>query len=105
MSEILIRVATEFDVVKVKIGKEASARVERLQAVQPHGACLGCERPFEANQEIRCGMCSTCYNGALYAISKRRTTRVELIRLGRMLPATKGGRKPANSFTKSLSDL
>ena len=104
MSEVMFCVAKEFDVVKVKMTKEGSDRVERLTAVGEHGACLGCERAFEDGEITRCGQCHTCYNGTLYAISKKKTTRAALIKAGKMLAPRAGGRKPANDFTRSLME-
>jgi dissimilatory sulfite reductase (desulfoviridin) alpha/beta subunit len=104
MSEIDLRIVTESTVVKVKIGKEASERVERLQATGELGACLGCEREFVKDEQTRCGQCMTCYSASLKAIKKGRVTRVSLIRKGKMLPPANGGRRPANPFTQSLLD-
>jgi len=99
MPDVTIRVATEFDVVAIRLSKDATARVERLTT---ESKCLGCEQPFVDGERVTCGQCSTCYNAAHHAISKRRVTRISLIREGKMLPPGKGGRKPANDFTASL---
>jgi hypothetical protein len=102
--EVMFSVPTEFCIVKVKVTKEGVDRTERLLTTGEHGACLGCEVVFTADDVKRCGMCHTCYNGALYAITKKRTTRAALIKAGKMLPPSPGGRKPANAFTRSLTE-
>jgi hypothetical protein len=104
----IIRIATEFDLVKVNVTKAGEERIRRLSAVGKYGACLGCEHAF-TEQEIKdgkkkCGQCETCYNGSLYAFKKRRTTRKKLCDDGFMLAPAPGGRRPANDFTRSLSE-
>ncbi len=100
MSDVWVRVAKEFDVIKVKVSKEGE---KRLAILQQEGKCLGCERELEQGERITCGMCATCYNAALKAFKKKKVTRTQLIREGKMLPATDGGRRPVNKFTQELS--
>lgn len=100
MVEAVLHVAREFDVVKVKLTKQGAERVARLQA---ENKCLGCERDLIDDERVTCGQCTTCYNAAIVAIGKRRFSRTELIREGKMLAPTKGGRPPGNPFTKEMT--
>lgn len=99
MSEAVFRVAKEFDVVKVKLTKEGRERVDRLL---PNRQCLGCEVKVDKGQRYTCGNCGTCYNAVL---EKSTAVRADLMRDGKTLPPTKGGRKPANKFTRELAEL
>lgn len=99
MAQVEFRVATEFNVVKVKVTNEAEERIKRLLAA---GCCLGCEKSLATNERVRRGLCDTCYSGMRHAVKKRRTTENKLIAEGELLPPSPGGRKPANSFTEKL---
>jgi hypothetical protein len=99
MSDAVFRVAKEFDVVKVRVTKDGRERIERLQTA---GCCLGCERKLDPQERCTCGNCVTCYNAV---VSKPSSVRVQLMKEGKTLPPTKGGRKPANKFTRELSEL
>jgi hypothetical protein len=106
--ETMLRIPTEFAVVKIKVTKAGEDRIRRLTAIGPFGACLGCEHVF-TEQEVKdgykkCGQCETCYNGTMYRISKGQTTRKKVCEDGFMLPPSPGGRKPANDFLKNLSE-
>jgi NifB/MoaA-like Fe-S oxidoreductase len=102
MPEAIFRVAREYDVVRVRVTEEGQARVERLTA---ENRCLGCEAEHQAEAKVTCGQCATCYPASMRAIRNKQTTRSQLIRDGKMLPPTKGGRKPANKFTQELAEL
>lgn len=95
-----LRVATEFNVVKVKITKEVQARIDQLLA---ENRCLGCEEPIVEGERRRRGLCSTCHSGVMHAIRKGKKTEKELMEAGNLLAKDPGGRKPANKFTASLS--
>lgn len=100
MSEVVFRVVREWDVVKVKISTDIERRIETLRA---EGKCLGCEEPLPKGKRVSRGLCATCYHGARYAMTRRRTSEAQLLREGRLLQANPGGRKPANKFTRELS--
>jgi hypothetical protein len=100
VSEVVFRVAREWDVVKVKISTEVEKRVVQLRA---EGKCLGCEEPLTKGERVSRGLCMTCYHGARYAMKRRRTSEAQLLREGRLLEQNPGGRKPANKFTRELS--
>lgn len=101
MTELVIREA-QVVMSSVKVTSEGKARADRLSA---EGKCLGCGEPIQADDQVRCGQCSTCYQRTLIAIGKGKIDRKTLIRQGKMLPATKGGRKPKNAYTRELSEL
>ena len=101
MIEVVLREETE-TMTAVKVTAEGRSRVEELTAA---GKCLGCERETATDETVRCGLCNACYQGALNAIARGKTDRKALIRHGKMLPPTKGGRKPANKFTQELAEL
>lgn len=101
MPEVMYRVAREYDVVTVKVSAESEKRIERLRS---EGRCLGCEEKLEAGERVSRGLCGTCYHGARYAIRKKRTTEGRLIKEGKMLTSNPGGRRPANKFTRELSE-
>lgn len=69
------------------------------------GICLGCEVQIAPGTRKVCGLCGTCYQGAINAVESGVTTRKELIEAGKMLAPTNGGRKPSNPFTKHLAEL
>lgn len=100
MAEFEFRVATEFNVVKVKISEETQQRIDRLLAI---GACLGCEEPILEVDRMRRGLCSTCYAAVMTAIRKRNVSQKRLMEDGRLLPSKPGGRKPKNKFTAALA--
>jgi hypothetical protein len=92
----------EENVVAIRLDKEAQKRVEKLLT---NSQCLGCEIVLEPEDNVRCGMCDTCYQAAIRAIEKKKTSRQKLIASGRMLPPARGGKKPSNKFTQELSEL
>lgn len=100
MPDVMIRVATEFDVVNIRLSKDA---VERVAKLTSEHRCLGCEEKLVDGERVTCGQCQTCYNAACHAIAKKRVKRADLIREGKMLAPQKGGRKPANDFTANLA--
>lgn len=99
MADIEFRVATEFNVVKVRVTKEGEQRVDSL--TKKH-CCLGCEKQLTEEDRVRRGLCDTCYQGMKNAVNKQRVTERELMRDGKLLAPKPGGRKPANAFTASL---
>lgn len=106
MSEAVFRVAKEWDVVTIKLSKLAEEHRDKMLNQE---RCMGCERKLERDDEgklerVTCGLCVTCYNAVLRREQKNKRIRQELIREGRMLPATEGGRRPANEFTRQLAE-
>lgn len=99
MAEFEFRVATEFNVVKVKVTKEIQARVDELVA---KGICLGCEEPILDVDRRRRGLCSTCYTAVCHGIHHHGVSAKALMEAGKLLPKKPGGRKPKNKFTASL---
>ena len=53
---------------------------------------------------VRRGLCNACYRAFARYKKARKVTQSDLIREGKLLPISKGGRKPANSFTKELAN-
>lgn len=92
----------EESIVAIRLDKEAQRRVEKLQA---NNQCLACEKELAADDNVRCGMCDTCYQAAIRAINQKKTSRRKLIEAGKMLPPARGGKKPTNKFTQELSEL
>jgi len=101
MTELLFRVAREFDVVKIRRTKEAE---EHIVLCQKEGKCLGCEEPLVEGERVTRGACGTCYNGMMHLISIGKVQEKDLMRDGKLLQPSKGGRKPANDFLKSLAE-
>lgn len=94
------RVATEFNVVKVKVTDEGQAHIDKMTQ---EGRCLGCEEPLQPDDRPRRGLCSTCYCGVLNAVKHHGASQKTLMESGRLLKAQPGGRKPKNKFTASLT--
>lgn len=94
------RVATEFNVVKVKVTDEGMQHIDKMTAA---GCCLGCEEPLQPDDRPRRGLCSTCYAGVMHAVRKHGASEKSLMEKGRLLKAKPGGRKPKNKFTASLT--
>ncbi len=99
MPEVVFRVAREWDVMTVKRPRDAEQRIVALRA---ENKCLGCERKTIDGERVSRGLCGTCYHGMLNAVRKKRVTEAALIREGKLLPPSPGGRKPANDFTREL---
>lgn len=100
MAEFEFRVATEFNVVKVRISKEVQERIDRLRA---ENRCLGCEEPILDTDRVRRGLCSCCYGGVRHGLRKHTVTEKRLMEDGHLLPNKPGGRKPKNKFTASIT--
>lgn len=101
MATVMVRVATEFDVVRVKVNGEVQERIDRLKA---DGKCLGCEAEIQPGAKVRRGLCNTCYSAAYNAMQRKRVTEKQLMERGNLLPPSPGGRKPINAFTQSLAE-
>jgi hypothetical protein len=99
MPEVMYRVAREYDVMTVKRPIDAEKRIATLRS---ENKCLGCERPLVKGERVSRGLCGTCYHGVLNAVRKKKASEATLIREGKLLPASPGGRKPANAFTREL---
>lgn len=99
MAEFEFRVATEFNVVKVKISKEVQERIDRLAAEH---RCIGCEEVILETDKERRGLCSTCYSGVRNAMKKHGASEKRLMEDGHLLPSKPGGRVPKNKFTAAL---
>ncbi len=103
MTETIFQVV-EVVAVTVKLTQQGEKRRSELLI---QGRCLGCERqlvPGKRGDEVRCGQCNSCYAATQRNIKARRVTQNELVREGKLLKPTKGGRKPTNPYTKSLSE-
>lgn len=87
--------------VAIKVPAAAEKRRDELKAASK---CLGCERKIEAGEQVRRGQCTACYTATMRNLKRRKVTRSELIREGRLLEKSPGGRPPQNSYTKHLSD-
>lgn len=68
------------------------------------GCCIGCRAKIAKGAVVRRGLCNVCYRAFARYKKARKVTQSDLIREGKLLPISKGGRKPANSFTKELAD-
>lgn len=90
----------EHTVVSVKVTDSVFSRIREMQGER----CLGCEREFTAGEKIVRGCCVTCYAAIRRAIQSRRISERELIREGRILAATKGGRRPQNAISRELAE-
>jgi hypothetical protein len=87
--------------VAIRITSEGAARRDKLLA---DGKCLGCQEVTEADEQMRRGLCEACYSAFRRALAKKLVQERKLIKDGRVLAPGKGGRRPANAFTKSLSE-
>lgn len=98
MTEVIYE-TVEVIAVSIRITPAVEKHRDELLAA---GKCLGCERKVGDDEPVRCGQCPACYSATLRAIGRRIVTRNELIREGKLLKATKGGRPAKNDYTKSL---
>ena len=99
MATVEFCVATEFNVIRVKVTPEGEKRAARLTK---EGRCLACERKLVEGERVRCGQCDTCYPATLRRIKQRKITRKEVIQSGEMLAPKTAGRKPKNHYTAKL---
>lgn len=91
----------EETIVQIRMTDEGRKRVEKFAPDN----CTGCEKTFATDENVRCGLCDTCYQAAIRAIAKKKTTRKKLIEAGKMLPPSRGGRPPSNKFAQELAEL
>lgn len=84
----------------IRLSEEATKRRDRLLA---ENRCLGCERKFRDKEIKRCGQCHCCYQAVLRKEEDDPKIREQLIREGKMLNPSEGGRKPASKFTQELA--
>lgn len=95
---IQLRVATEFDVVRVQVPDEIQKRVDQLIAEH---RCTACERKVEAGEKLRWHQCPTCWSGTYNAVKKKLTTMRKLVEQGKAAPGRRGP-KPKNAYTEAL---
>lgn len=74
----------------VSMKPEAMKRQGRLVA---EGKCLGCECVLDASRKPTRGLCQSCYNAAMYQISKEAISMEGLVRAGRILVQNSGRRQ------------
>lgn len=108
MSILEFRVATEFDVVKIKLSTEAKTRIAKCETKndeQPNGLCMGCLEPlFDPQIEApRRGCHKACCKAFYNAIASGRVdedgdlvTNKSLLEKGKWKLPESGGRKPKN---------
>jgi hypothetical protein len=101
MTEICFE-AMEPIVVKVRV---TDAAIKRQQQLLTEGRCIGCEEKIAAPDVRRRGLCNACYQAARTAVRDKRISETQLVREGKMLPPSKGGRPATNKFTRELSEL
>lgn len=99
MYDLVFRVARDFDVIKVRQTKAVQERVARLTGANK---CLACECDLALAKKVVSGCCSSCAQSQYYAMRKKKTTLIELIRLGERLPAQPPGRKPNSHYAAKL---
>lgn len=99
MTEVIYEPA-EVIAVTIRISAEAEKRRDRLLK---EGRCLGCEKKLESGEVVRRGQCVACYGATLRGIAKRRFTQSDMIREGKWLKRSKGGRKPTNPYTQDIA--
>lgn len=75
---------------------------ERLAKAEREHLCLACLEPLGDQAPIR-GCHPKCHRATLRAIADRKCTEAERMTEGKLLPATKGGRKPSNPVTKEMA--
>lgn len=84
---------------KVRLTAEGQARRDKCER---EGLCLGCLKPIVGRKKV--GLHPDCYSAVLRNENAGKITRKELLREGRILPATnKGGRPPTNPVSKELA--
>lgn len=99
MTEVAFRVVKEFDVVKVKLTKEAASRIAKLLA---ENKCVACECEHRDGDKVVCGCCSSCYQAQANAMRTGKKTLRELIRDGERLIPKSGGRKPGSKYAARI---
>lgn len=90
----------EVVIVKARVPDDVKRNQDRLRA---EGRCLGCEEKPVKGAAVRRGLCPTCYQAALRAMKAKRRSEGQLIREGKLLPPSVGGRPSSNKFTQELS--
>ncbi len=101
-SDLVFQIArtTEYIRMRVRLTKAGERHLKRCQDDR---LCLGCERQLVEGEQVRRGLCATCYPAANAAIKRDESIEKELLKTGRLLLRSKGGRPAANEFTKKLA--
>lgn len=84
----------------VKITEHVQKRVSECTAKRQ---CLGCQVTFGSSQKVVRGCCVTCYTAINRAIARGSVSEREMIKQGKLLPATRGGRRPTNPMSQELA--
>jgi protein-arginine kinase activator protein McsA len=90
-------------VAMVPIRIAPAVQAKRDQTVS-EGKCLSCQGKHTKDEQVRRGLCEKCYQAFRRAINQQLADEKELLKEGRILPKSKGGRPISNPFTKSLQD-
>jgi hypothetical protein len=102
MSEVLLRVAREFDIVAVKVTADGDRRLERCDR---EGLCTACLNKIPAGAKSVRGQCMTCYPNTMKKIAAKKVSENQLIREGKIKKAGRPGRKPVNDYTRELAEM
>lgn len=86
-----------------KVVRVSDAVLAERNKLISEGKCIGCKCKHSDKTVVRRGLCDACYRAYLRYKGKRKVTQSDLIREGKLLPISKGGRKPSSSFTADLS--
>jgi hypothetical protein len=85
--------------VPIKVSPAGEQRIDKLQA---ECKCLGCEKKLAKDEQVRRGLCEGCYSAFRRAI-RAGADEKQLVKSGKVLNKSKGGRPATNPFTKALS--
>lgn len=91
---------TEVVIVRTRVSDDVKKKQDQLKA---KGCCLGCENKLPESGPVRRGLCAACYQAVRRAIDRKTRTEGQLIREGKMLPKSLGGRPSTNKFTQELA--
>ena len=99
MRVFVLRIATEFEVVKVNVSDAVLAKVESLLA---QSKCLGCKEVIPVGGRRTKGLCGACYEAARQRIKRNASARTKMVKAGEMLGGDGRGRPCKNEFTKKM---
>lgn len=102
----MIETLYETELIPVAVNVPTAVQKRRDDLIAD-GRCIACEEKLVPDKNgkinVRRGQCVACYSATRRNLDKRRVTKSELVREGKLLTPTKGGRKPRNEFTKQLA--
>lgn len=76
---------------------------ERLEQCEKRSLCVACMGSIEEGERTSRGTHMRCYQATMRAIATGQTTEADRVSQGKLLPASKAGRKPTNPVSSEFA--